>query len=162
MIAKSDLVILTLSTAALVVGIYRWQHTTTVVPSLTVQASSREGISTLPPPGTTLAARLPAEASADAVPDAAPVVRRLPTDARPEGAESVATAIAPTTLEASPAPVSVEARSDAGYGTYRVRSGDYLGRIARRFATSVATLRELNGIDGSTIQVGQTIRYPLP
>ena len=43
-----------------------------------------------------------------------------------------------------------------------MRSGDYLGRIAQRHGTSVAVLRELNGIRGSTIQVGQRIRYPLP
>lgn len=45
-------------------------------------------------------------------------------------------------------------------GTYRVRRGDNLSRIAARHKTSVAQLRSLNSIRGSRILVGQTLRVP--
>ena len=54
------------------------------------------------------------------------------------------------------------AAGEALYGRYRVRSGDYLGRIAERFGTSVSTLRSINGIEGNLILVDQELRYPLP
>ncbi len=62
-------------------------------------------------------------------------------------------------IEVEPAPSTA---TSTEYGTYRVQGGDYLGLIAERHGTTVATLRELNGISGSTIQIGQSIRYPLP
>lgn len=45
-------------------------------------------------------------------------------------------------------------------GTYRVRRGDNLSKIAVRHKTSVAQLRSLNSINGSRILVGQTLRVP--
>ncbi len=43
---------------------------------------------------------------------------------------------------------------------HRVKSGDTLGRIARRYGTSVSRLCKLNGIRSTTpIRVGQRIRY---
>ena len=50
--------------------------------------------------------------------------------------------------------------SDQGLGVHRVEPGDYLGKIAIRYDTDVQTLRNINGIEGSTILVGQEIRYP--
>jgi LysM repeat protein len=45
--------------------------------------------------------------------------------------------------------------------TYTVRSGDTLSGIAVRFGTSVAALRQLNGIeDPSLLRVGQVLRIP--
>ena len=43
---------------------------------------------------------------------------------------------------------------------YRVRSGDTLSGIARKFGTRVSTLRELNGIKGSKLRIGQRLRVP--
>jgi membrane-bound lytic murein transglycosylase D len=43
---------------------------------------------------------------------------------------------------------------------YRVRRGDTLGHIARRFRTSVSRLRRMNRIRGSLIRVGQVLRVP--
>lgn len=43
---------------------------------------------------------------------------------------------------------------------YRVRRGDTLGHIARRFRTSVSRIRRMNGIRGSLIRIGQTLRIP--
>lgn len=44
--------------------------------------------------------------------------------------------------------------------TYQVRRGDTLSGIARKFNTRVSTIRELNGIKGSTLRVGQRLRVP--
>ena len=43
---------------------------------------------------------------------------------------------------------------------YRVRRGDTLGHISRRFGTSVSRLRRMNRIRGSLIRVGQILRVP--
>ena len=48
-----------------------------------------------------------------------------------------------------------------GQSEYTVRRGDSLGKIARRFGTSVAALQEVNGIRGSLIQVGQLLYVPV-
>lgn len=45
-------------------------------------------------------------------------------------------------------------------GTYNVRRGDNLSRIASRHGTTVAELQRLNGLRGSRILVGQTLRVP--
>lgn len=43
---------------------------------------------------------------------------------------------------------------------YRIRSGDNLGAIARRFGTQVALLREVNNIEGHFIRAGDTLLIP--
>lgn len=45
-------------------------------------------------------------------------------------------------------------------GTYTVKSGDVLGTIARKFGTTVAKLRELNGLKTDRITVGQKLKVP--
>ena len=44
--------------------------------------------------------------------------------------------------------------------TYRVRSGDNLWTISRRFGTSVAAIQHANGLRGSALKVGQTLTIP--
>lgn len=44
--------------------------------------------------------------------------------------------------------------------SYTVRRGDSLSEIAERFDTSVATLRSLNNLHSTTIQVGQRLSLP--
>jgi membrane-bound lytic murein transglycosylase D len=44
--------------------------------------------------------------------------------------------------------------------TYRVRSGDTLSGIARKHGTRVSVLRELNGLKGSKLRVGQRLKVP--
>ncbi len=47
--------------------------------------------------------------------------------------------------------------------TYRVRSGDSLWRIARRFDTDVWTLTEVNRLNDDTLlRIGQVLRLPTP
>jgi len=43
---------------------------------------------------------------------------------------------------------------------YRIRAGDNLGRIARRFGTQVELLREVNAIEGHFIRAGDTLLIP--
>ncbi|QXD14057.1 LysM peptidoglycan-binding domain-containing protein [Rhodocaloribacter litoris] len=44
---------------------------------------------------------------------------------------------------------------------HTVRRGDTLGKIARRYDTTVAAIQEVNGLRGTTIQVGQTLHVPV-
>ncbi len=41
--------------------------------------------------------------------------------------------------------------------TYRVRSGDFLGRIARRYGTTVRSIKKWNGLRSDRIRVGQRL-----
>lgn len=45
-------------------------------------------------------------------------------------------------------------------GSYHVRSGDTLGKIAQRFGTSVSRLQAWNNLSGTQINVGQSLRVP--
>lgn len=44
--------------------------------------------------------------------------------------------------------------------TYRIKSGDSLGYIAEKFDTPVTLLQEVNGISGSNIRAGDTLKIP--
>ncbi|MBD5502706.1 MAG: LysM peptidoglycan-binding domain-containing protein [Lachnospiraceae bacterium] len=46
------------------------------------------------------------------------------------------------------------------YFNYTVRSGDTLWRLANRFGTTVDAIRQLNGLTGSALQIGQILRIP--
>ncbi|NMD11203.1 MAG: LysM peptidoglycan-binding domain-containing protein, partial [Acidobacteria bacterium] len=46
------------------------------------------------------------------------------------------------------------------YGTHKVRSGETLSTIARRYGTSVQNLQKINGIRGTLIRAGQVLRIP--
>jgi len=49
---------------------------------------------------------------------------------------------------------------EATYTWYAVRSGDTLSTIARRFRTSVAAIKRLNGMRGTLIRPGQRLKIP--
>ena len=161
MIAKSDLVILVLSASALAVGVYRWQSNTGSVvasrPAVPVAAAPAPDV--VPEPGATL----PVAGSLERPDgDIRPTVRRLSADegVQPDVPRVLGTPAPITEATLSVAPADTALAGEPLYGVYRVRSGDYLGKIANEFGTSVATLRDINGIRGSTIQIGQEIRYP--
>lgn len=54
---------------------------------------------------------------------------------------------------AAPAPADAD-------GTYTVKSGDNLGKIAKSHGTTVAKLREANGLKTDQIKVGQKLKVP--
>lgn len=49
-------------------------------------------------------------------------------------------------------------RTSKGATYHKIRQGDTLGGIARRYGTTVAKLRQLNGIRGNNIRAGKTLR----
>ena len=44
--------------------------------------------------------------------------------------------------------------------THKVRKGESLDKIARRYGTTVSALRKANGISGDRIDIGQTLKIP--
>ena len=44
------------------------------------------------------------------------------------------------------------------YVTYKVRRGDSLGKIAKKYGTSVSKIKKLNNLRGSTIHPGQRLK----
>ncbi len=57
-------------------------------------------------------------------------------------------------------PVTLKTIQDGGDGemiTYRVKSGDYLGRIASRYGTTVAKIKRWNNLKSNNIRVGQRL-----
>jgi LysM repeat protein len=95
-----------------------------------------------------------------------PAVAASPTQAlgpSSAGPTLPATATPSPTTESSAAPTKTPRPTAKPTATrkYRVKSGDTLSGIARRFGTTVAVLKKLNGIsDASRIRPGQVLRVP--
>jgi len=53
------------------------------------------------------------------------------------------------------------ANGDGGVKTYKVKSGDNLGKIARAFGVTVKQLRSANNLPTDRITVGQTLKIPV-
>jgi membrane-bound lytic murein transglycosylase D len=84
---------------------------------------------------------------------------QVPLD--PRRAQAQARSAAPRAQASSWNPnTQTSAGSDGSYSVYKVRRGDNLNNIARRFGTSVSELQRLNGIRGSRIFVGQDLKVP--
>lgn len=58
----------------------------------------------------------------------------------------------------SPEPTSSSSSVVYGVGTYRVRSGDSLIRISKKYGITVSKLKKLNGLKSNTIRIGQTLK----
>lgn len=58
-----------------------------------------------------------------------------------------------------PVPVKVSPRKPATI-RHTVRKGDTLYSLSRRYGTSVGAIQKANGIKGTTIRVGQTLKVP--
>lgn len=143
-IAKSDLVILAVSSSLLAVAVYRWDQNTRNVDTSTVLANTR------------------VEQTAPAVTSAATLNTETPLTAQ------VTAQVTEQVVEVQEAPIvatiAVEpseiAEPETQLLTHVVRSGDSLSEIAAQYDTSVGELRRINGISGSTIFIGQEILYP--
>ncbi len=144
-ISKSDLVILVLASSALGASVYRWHSNTQAVSTITVPANTQ--IVSLDTP---VSAVQPTTVQPTDV--QAPTVNQVTVQTIPEAE------VVPEIVVAEPVVASSESIS---LGSHEVRSGDYLGKIARQYGTDVQTLRDINGISGSVIQIGQEILYPL-
>jgi LysM repeat protein len=83
-----------------------------------------------------------------------------PTD-QPIATDEPTRTLVPTEVEPTPAPVEESQAPADAPRTYKVRSGDTLGGIAREFDTTVAALQELNGIDDPRrLRIGQVLELP--
>jgi LysM repeat protein len=60
----------------------------------------------------------------------------------------------------APAPVAAGTPTAHDASVYVVKSGDFLGRIATKHKTTVARLREVNGLSSDRIRVGQKLKLP--
>ena len=75
----------------------------------------------------------------------------------PEGTRDQFTVALASYREPAPQPVLFSARSR---GTYTVRRGDTLGRIARRYGVSVQALARANNVRGRALRSGQRLQIP--
>lgn len=139
MIAKSDLIILVISSTLLGVAIYRWDQNTRHVDTSTVLAN------------TTVSERASGAHSGSLDQTSSAANSGTSTQyVDPQTADST------TIVIEEPAPIETV----TPYSIHTVRSGDSLSEIAARYNTSVNELQSINGISGSTIFVGQEIQYP--
>jgi len=135
-IAKSDLIILLVSSSLLGVAIYRWDQNTRNVNTSTVLANTQATAPSTTEPLDTTTSLTPT------------VVEPLPT------VETTELPVAETV------PVESTVETARPFLTHIVQSGDSLSEIASEYNTTVRELRDLNGISGSTIFIGQEILYP--
>jgi hypothetical protein len=97
------------------------------------------------------------------------IVASAPPTVEPAGsdvpvASGPAPTLVPTEVEPTPVPAEPSVAPPSGSSaptTYKVRSGDTLGGIAREFGTTVKVLMQLNGIDNPRLlHVGQVLQLP--
>lgn len=107
---------------------------------------------TLPPPPAPNYAAQPATTTMAAAGNAAPA-RGAPPSTLQEQAARIST---PQQRPAN----EPRATSQAAGGSVTVGSGDTLAAIARRTGTSVAALKQANGLSGDSIRIGQSLTVP--
>ncbi len=168
-IAKSDVVIMAVSVSLLAVGIYRWQSNVSQVHERRAASSSSSAMQsgTSQRSNTSSIAAKPDSATAN-VSRAAGAGIDAPVESNFGNAGQTNTG-QPSAQNMTVSPEIKTNRSSSNnttgqplYGTYEVKSGDTLSKIANDYGTSVDALRTINDISGSLITVGQNIRYPLP
>ena len=89
-------------------------------------------------------------------------LRRDLQNQRGEIVKDLSSRIAKIPQPAAPAPAPKPA-AQAAVGPYReyvVANGDNLWLIARAFETTVAKIREMNGLKSDALKVGQTLKVP--
>lgn len=158
-IAKSDLFILVVSASLLAVGIYRWQDNLAV---LSANAQQSQVQQTTPNNNTSVVSAI--STASVAAPTTIATVSSVQTTAPVVVSNQAAIdTIVVSSVDDSATTISntTEIRRPL-LGTYLVVSGDYLSKIAQQFGTTVETLQEINNIDGTRIDVGQLIQFPLP
>ncbi len=161
MIAVSDAVLVLVSATALVAGLYRWQSNLEYVPERapSVQSSSSTSSSSnnTDENAGNQDTSVQSSQNTSELGTQADVETSRVLVVQPEQTRSI------DVNQDSETSAANQAIGDApSLATYTIVPGDNLGRLADRFGTSVRVLQEINGIQGSLIQVGQQIRYPLP
>ena len=83
----------------------------------------------------------------------APTTKQESTTTAPE-----ATTTAPRQAETTQQTPTTAAQQNGNYGTYVVKQGDTLYRIAVNHGMDVATLKQINGLSGDNIAPGTTLK----
>lgn len=83
----------------------------------------------------------------------APTTKQEATTTAPE-----ATTAAPRQAETTQQTPTTAAQQNGNYGTYVVKQGDTLYRIAVNHGMDVATLKQINGLSGDNIAPGTTLK----
>ena len=83
----------------------------------------------------------------------APTTKQEATTTAPE-----ATTTAPRQAETTQQTPTTAAQQNGNYGTYVVKQGDTLYRIAVNHGMDVATLKQINGLTGDNIAPGTTLK----
>ena len=83
----------------------------------------------------------------------APTTKQEAATAAPE-----ATTTAPRQAETTQQTPTTAAQQNGNYGTYVVKQGDTLYRIAVNHGMDVATLKQINGLSGDNIAPGTTLK----
>lgn len=83
----------------------------------------------------------------------APTTKQEATTIAPE-----ATTTAPRQAETTQQTPTTAAQQNGNYGTYVVKQGDTLYRIAVNHGMDVATLKQINGLSGDNIAPGTTLK----
>lgn len=174
MIAVSDAVLVLVSATALVAGLYRWQNNLEYVPerAQTTLSGSAANASTNNPNNTDAisASQRSSNITTDINQGTAQQNNQITTELGTQPDDESARVVDVQSEQTSSIDVGQDnntssanqASGDATtFATYTIVPGDSLGRLAARFGTSVSVLQEINGIQGSLIQVGQQIRYPV-
>lgn len=179
MIAKSDVIILLISATALAAGIYRWQSNLAPVSSArsassapvaavldSSQAANAIANPTQPGALTSVATTNAAAGTANTgstVNGAVATGSATTNDTRNVDVTNTVNTSAGIVVGNANQPASDNSQAaEPLYGSYRVQSGDYLGKIAETFGTTLVELRSINNITGSRIDIDQEILYPLP
>lgn len=171
MIAKSDLFILIVSASLLAAGIYRWQHNLTLLAAQTSVKNTAKNNRTRPPVNATLIGAQSVTAAANNQASPPRVTATVTTSTQPAAISTQADLNPPrNSVSGNPlqntgtivATTVLPQPSGPLYGVYIVKQGDYLGKIALTYGTTVSTLLGINELPGTVIEIGQVIRYPLP
>ena len=164
-IAKTDLFILVVSASLLATGIFRWQSNMSAMAANSSQARTNSATVPVSTPKRTAVVSVIADNSNAAISTITSV-----TSVQTSGSvnnSSAGQVVVRTSNSQSNTVVPIVVTDPPLdtrplYGSYIVVSGDYLSKIAQNYGTSVRALQEINGIDGTLIDVGQLIQYPLP
>ena len=85
----------------------------------------------------------------------------VPVMAKAEKTNVATASVVPTPADATTlSPTTAAVTTDAGGGSYTVKSGDSLWKIARLQNVSVAAIKQANNLSGDSLKVGQKLHVP--